>query len=264
MGVMINAHIDERLEPDWKIFRPMSFHALMDLLTFGQLGFTRVHPLWRDGLRSGVPAGMQRRALPRGRANGLARGPLALQSWTLLPAEGLEDWQETDQARPHVCVVSSVGAIARALVAPEGAKVHVECPDALSQPPAHGGLEQARHVHVIVRNQSKATAMQNGCLRFHVDLSTLVEQVVVSSGAPSRFEELIAKLVQANTPADVARAHRHALPAPTDAAAAMPRRQPDLPYRPIRSGIDDPSKTMPDAVNRLRTMRRKATSLMPV
>ena len=260
MNGMITAHIDERLEQDRKIFRPMSFHALMDLLTFGQLGFNRVHPLWREGLAGSPMAGVPRRAPPRGQAVRPARGALALQSWTLLPAGGLDDWRETDQARPHVCVVSSVGAMARALVAPEGATVHIECPGTPPAAARHGAAGLS-HVNVIVRNPRRGKTPSSGCLRLHVDLSTLVQEVVVSSGAPGRFAELVAKLVQANTPAPVNRACRETLPAP---ALPVPRRQADPVYRASRSGTAEASNAIPEAVSRLSTMRRKATSLIPV
>lgn len=205
---MTNAHIDDRLDRDWKIFRPMSFHGLMDLLTFGQLGFAWAHPLWRDGLLGAVRdrTGPHTRKPSPARPPG--RGAIALQSWTLLPAGGLQDWHERDMSRPHVCVVSNIGAMARAFLT-ASAVVRIEGPAGTrGQAAVPGAAAGARHVHVIVNGVSESAPLHGGCLRLHADLSTLVQHVVVSSRASDRFVELVAKQVQANTPATVSRA-RH-------------------------------------------------------
>ncbi|WP_459616602.1 hypothetical protein [Bordetella sp. 2513F-2] len=183
---MSRVRAGEGLKQEWKIFRHMSFHDLVDLLAFGQLSFTGAHPRWHDGLLGGPSECTPRRP----------GDVVAVQSWSLLPPGGPPDWNETDLSRPHVCVVSSLGALAGALVAAD-VDVHIR------------RLADTRpsRLQVIACAAPRAGAAgSDHSLRLQVDLGTLLQGVAVSSGAPGRFMDLVARLVQANTPAQVMRA----------------------------------------------------------
>ncbi len=214
---MSKVHVNDRIWPGCRVYRHMSLHELIDLLTFGQLVFAWAHPLWRDGLA---------RALgPRGRKSKLGRAmgsdTVALQSWSLLPDDGPPDWREQDMTRPHVCVISSVGALSSALVANDGTDVYIECLDQIAPAMAAGrGVTASNHLHMIASIAGRTLqGPAGGSLHVRADLGTLLEGVAVSSSAPGRFLELVTRLVQNNTNAAILRAQH--MPQAVPAAPAQ-------------------------------------------
>lgn len=205
---MENIHVNQSIDPDRQIFQYMSFYELVDLLKFNQIFFMRADRPQRQGIFS-------KDVIPD-----LDSNSITLQSWSLPAATNLPEWEEDDSPQPRVCIVSSIRALSQSLFADDATRIYIElarksgnAPNALWNTPvrrrrskALPGTRPDSLYAIAISRRSPTANLSPGGMHLLVDLRTLLTGVIVPPTAPTRFMELVTKLVQESTWVSVTRA----------------------------------------------------------
>src|SRR5690606_12250608 len=95
---MGNMHVSQGLDPNQRIFKPVSFYDLIELMTFSQITFGRL-----DHIRL--------ESQPSTAAQPTKAVHIMHQTWGLLEHENTIDWDQSGTSEPALYLISSVGAL---------------------------------------------------------------------------------------------------------------------------------------------------------
>lgn len=139
---MGNIHVSPGLNPDQRIFRPVTFYDLIDLMTFSQITFGRSDQMRLGGRHT--PAlkkiGANAHSLNHTDASALSKKArrqvqkasepeptsIMLQSWALLDHEDAIDWNLDNMPESTIYLVSSVGALSVSLFPDNETDIFIE------------------------------------------------------------------------------------------------------------------------------------------